>query len=443
MRKFILSVFLGFSGFSSLFAQAEIVNKNLLVLSSDVRVIQDKTDSVASGGGYHLYIRKKPGIESVLLTETTKDPEGKQDSYAYRAEDYNSVNGDEIRMLNGKILDSKYARFSLVDSTAESDEVFGVSFHIFIPNEIFYGYPWERNGSVVIGKGTFINIRSFEKKYADYTGDYLDNPFMFDFRTPPIKEKKPAPKPEVKILEPPEPEKVDAPEKIEEPEVLEDRRTEEPKEEVVLTDDYNSIAAEKFKEIADFGRGRMTFSRGPETLPDDIMKHIDEITPKDKVDLVFAIDTTGSMKDDMQELKKAWLPSLKEKVKEFKNLRLGLLLYRDYGDSYKFMKLPVRKYGFSEDFDSFAKNLLDVKIIGKEGGDIPEAVYEALFASMNYYDWRDGAQKKVILIGDAEPHPKPRGNGKITKELVAAMSAEKNIQIDTIIVPDNKSDRGR
>lgn len=431
MRKFILSVFLGFLGFSSLFAQTEIVNKNLLVLSSDVRVVQDKTDSVVSGGGYHLYIRKKPGIESVLLTETTKDPEGKQDSYAYRAKDYNSINGNEIRMLNGKILDSKYARFSLVDSTAERDEVFGEAFHIFIPNEIFYGYPWERNGSVVIGKGTFINIRSFEKKYADYTGGYLDNPFMFDFRTPPKKEEKPAPEPKP------------VPEKIEEPEVLEDGKTEEPKEEVVLTDDYNSVAAEKFKEIADFGRGKMTFSKGPETLPDDIMKHIDEITPKDKVDLVFAIDTTGSMKDDMQKLKKVWLPSLKEKVKEFKDLRLGLLLYRDYGDSYKFMKLPVRKYDFSENFDSFAKNLLDVKIIGKEGGDIPEAVYEALFASMSYYDWRDGAQKKVILIGDAEPHPKPRGNGKITKELVAGMSAEKSIQIDTIIVPDNKSDRGR
>lgn len=431
MRKFILSVFLGFLGFSSLFAQTESVNKNLLVFSSDVRVVQDKTDSVVSGGGYHLYIRKKPGIESVLLTETTKDPEGKQDSYAYRAKDCNSINGNEIRMLNGKILDSKYARFSLVDSTAERDEVFGEAFHIFIPNEIFYGYPWERNGSVVIGKGTFINIRSFEKKYADYTGGYLDNPFMFDFRTPPKKEEKPAPEPK------PEPKK------IEEPEVLEDGKTEEPKEEVVLTDDYNSVAAEKFKEIADFGRGKMTFSKGPETLPDDIMKHIDEITPKDKVDLVFAIDTTGSMKDDMQKLKKVWLPSLKEKVKEFKDLRLGLLLYRDYGDSYKFMKLPVRKYDFSENFDSFAKNLLDVKIIGKEGGDIPEAVYEALFASMSYYDWRDGAQKKVILIGDAEPHPKPRGNGKITKELVAGMSAEKNIQIDTIIVPDNKSDRGR
>lgn len=477
MKKFILSFFIGLAIVFAIFGQTENVNKNLLVLSDDVRVVQDKTDKVAAGGGYHIFIRKKPGIESVLLTETTKDPEKKADSYAYRAKEYNSINGDEIRYLNGKILDSKYARNSLVDSTAESDKVFGEAFHIFVPSEIVYGYPWTRNGTVEIGKGTFINIRSFEKKYADYTGDYLDNPFMFDFRKLPKRNPQPKkieitektePKPEPEINSFPEPEIISEPEieqkkepapepepKIEkvedeipepiEPEVIDEKEDdkEEPEEEVVLTDDYNSVAAEKFKEIADFGRGKMIFSKGPETLPDDIMKLIDEITPKDKVDIVFAIDTTGSMKDDMQKLKKVWLPSLREKVKEFKDLRLGLLLYRDYGDSYKFMKLPVKKYDFTEDFDSFAKNLLGVKILGKEGGDIPEAVYEALFASMNYYEWRDDAQRKVILIGDAEPHPKPRGFGKISKELVADMSAEKKIRLDTIIVPDNKSDRGR
>lgn len=396
MRKFLISAFFFVFSFS-VFAQ--VSDSKLLILSDDVRVVQDKSDKIAVGGGYHLYIRKKPGIESVLLTETTKDPEGKADSFAYRAKEYNPINGDEIRYLDGKILKSKYSLYSLVDSTAEKDEVFGEAFHIFIPNEIFYGYPWERNGSVVIGKGTFVNIRSFEKKYADYTGDYLDNPFMFDFRKVP--------------------------------------------EKVVLTDDYNSVAAEKFKEISDFGRGKLIFSKGPETLPDDIMKSMDEISPKDKVDVVFAIDTTGSMKDDMEQLKKVWLPALREKIKEFDDLRLGLLLYRDYGDSYKYMNLPVRRYDFTEDFDSFSKNLLAVKIIGKEGGDIPEAVYEALYASMEYYEWRSDAQRKIILIGDAEPHPYPRGLGKISKSLVADMSEKQGITIDAIIVPDNKSDRGR
>lgn len=408
MKKYLLSFLIAFFCFAQIFPQNS--NSFLLVFSDDVRVVQDKTDKFAKGGGYHLFIRKKPGIESVLLTETTKDPEGKADSFAYRASEYNSINGDEIRYLNGKVLNSRYSRYSLVDSTAEKDEIFGEAFHIFIPKEIIYGYPWERNGSVVIGKGTFINIRAFEKKYADYTGAYFDNPFMFDFRKPPVKD---------------------------------EENKEEKKEEVVLTDDYNSVAAAKFKEISDFGRGKMNFSKGPENLPDDIMKSLDEIEPKDKVDVVFAIDTTGSMKDDLEKLKKVWLPALKEKIKEFKDLRLGLLLYRDYGDSYSYKNLPVRIYDFTDDFDTFSKNILDVKILGKEGGDIPEAVYEALYASMEYYSWRNDAQRKIILIGDAEPHPRPRGLRAITKGLVADMSEKKDIKIDTIILPDNKSERGR
>lgn len=408
MRKYFISVFLLIFSFGAFFAQD--ASSRLLILSDDVRVVQDKSGNVAPGGGYHLFVRKKPGIESVLLTETTKDPEGKADNFAYRAESYNSVNGDEIRYLNGKILDSKYARYSLVDSTPESDEIFGEAFHIFIPNEIVYGYPWERNGSVKIGRGTFINIRSFEKKFADYTGAYLDNPFMFDFRKRP--EKNP-------------PEKKDE------------------AEEVVLTDDYNSAAVEKFKEISDFGGGKLIFSKGPETLPGDIMKSLDEIEMKDKADVVFAIDTTGSMKDDMEKLKEAWLPSLREKIKEFKDLHLGLLLYRDYGDSYKYQNLPVKIYDFTDDFESFAENLLEVKIVGKEGGDIPEAVYEALYASMEYYRWRGDAQRKIILIGDAEPHPRPRGLRQISREMAEKMSRERGIKIDAIILPDNKSERGR
>lgn len=475
MKKYLVSVFFAVFCFYALFSQNSQISgrseqkRGLLILSDDVRIVQDKTNKYSSVGGYHLFIRKKPGIESVMLTETTKDPEGKADSYAYRAEEYNSINGDEIRYLNGKLLDSKYSKFSLIDSTPEADEIFGSAFHIFIPSRLAYGYPWSRNGTVKIGKGTFINIRSFEKKYCDYTGDYADNPFMFDFRKPLLKEnlrktesaENSKPK-QIKnqkkdIVSEPEnrensekEKKAFAPEtkketkslKTHEEENLNENSDSDEEKEVVLTDDYSPVAAEKFKEISDFAGGKLIFSKGPKTLPDDIMKSLDEISPKDKVDIVFAIDTTGSMKDDMQQLKKVWLPSLQKKIKSFGDLRLGLVLYRDYGDSYNYMNLPVKRFDFTDDFDSFSKNLVGVKIIGKEGGDIPEAVYEALYASMHYYTWRQDAQRKIILIGDAEPHPRPRGFGKISKELVFGMAQEKNITIDAIIVPDNKADRG-
>ena len=134
-----------------------------------------------------------------MLTETTKDPTGKNDSYAYRAKEYNKINGDEKRILNGEFLVSEGAKYSLVDSTPEETDFFGPAFHIYIPQTLVYGYEWSRNGEIQIDKGTFINIRSFEKPYADYTGNYVDNPFMFDF----VKIKKPKSKKVVKELPPP------------------------------------------------------------------------------------------------------------------------------------------------------------------------------------------------------------------------------------------------
>lgn len=408
MRKPFLILIILFSVFPAIYAA-----EGLIVHPEDIRLEADGTS------GYHLYVRKKTGIESVMLVETTKDPEGQNDNYAYRAREYNKVNGDEVRYLDGKPLVSENSKYSLIDSSAEKDPQFGEAFHIYIPSEITYGYPWSRHGSVKIGKGTFINIRTFAKQFADYTGEFADNAYMFDLAPVPPQPAKITP-PQVKASPAPEP----------------------VKEVAVLTDGYSEKAAESFKTIAGFGGGEMIFSK-PESLTDDIMASVNKINPKTIVDVVFAIDTTGSMKDDVAQLRKEWVPRLLAALKEFKDLRIGLLLYRDYGDSYNYKSLPVKLFDFTTSTEVFTKNLNSFRIYGTEGGDIPEAVYEALYSSMKFYPWRMEAQRKIILIGDAEPHPTPRVTGKYSKELVAKTAQELGIKIDTIIVPDDKSKRGR
>ena len=403
------SVFVAFffivSSVSGIFAQE--ANK-LLVSEGDIKIVEE-LDSKGKTKGYHLYIKKRPGVESVMLTETTKDPLGLEPNYAYRAKEYNKINGDEIRMLNGERLDSPSARYSLVDSTVEKNEYFDKCFHIYIPDEIVFGYPWSRNGTVKIGKGTFINIRSFEKKYCDYTGKYFDNPYMFDL----VVRKRP---------------------KKAEPE-----KKEEEVKEVVLTDNYNPMAAQTFDEISDF----MIYSKGPETIVDDIMDVMKRIDPSQASDIIFAIDATGSMKDDIQKLKDEWLVALEEGLKDYTDVMIGLVFYRDYNDNFNYKGLPVKIYPFTKDFNVFVKNVRAIRIAGNEGGDIPEAVYEALYASMDFFAWREGASKTVILIGDAEPHPEPRRTKKYSRKLIEQMSKERNIEINAIITPDNKTDRGR
>ncbi|MDY3722963.1 MAG: VWA domain-containing protein [Treponema sp.] len=383
--------------------------QQLRITAGNVRLVRDEKN-----GGYHLYVKKLPNVNSILLTETTKDPEGKSDSYAYRAQEYNSINGDEIRYLDGKKLESEGAKYSLVDSTPENTSFFGPAFHIYIPETIVYGYEWSRNGQITIGKGTFINIRSFEKPYADYTGDYMDSPFMFDLKVTKRVVKKPAPKVQPK----PDPEPINEPEPVDEPET-------------VLTDDYNPVASEKFKEFSD----DIIYSKGPETIIEDIRGLLADIEDKDNLDLVFAIDATGSMKNDLDKLKTDMYPLLTELFGNTPGARVGLLFYRDYGDTFKYMDLPVKVFPFTSNFTSFSKNLNSIRIYGKEGGDIPEAVYEAMYASCEFYSWRNTAQKKIILIGDAEPHPTPRGIGRYSKDYVMGIAESRKIKIHSILLP--------
>ena len=89
------------------------VADDLGIAASDLRIEQ------RDDGGYHLFVRAKSGLGSILLVESTKDPGGVADNYAYRAELWNPVNGDEKRLLNGAFIDPKAGLWSLIDSTPE------------------------------------------------------------------------------------------------------------------------------------------------------------------------------------------------------------------------------------------------------------------------------------------------------------------------------------
>ena len=385
MRKYaFLMLLLTISPLFSRFLNAQ---NALLIRPDSVRLTAEKSGTDGKITGYHLYVKKVEGLESVLLTETTKDPEGKADNYAYRAFDFNETNGNEKRILDGSELKSEYSKFSLIDSSAEPDKIFGESFHIFIPQTLRYGYPWSRNGTVEIKRGTFINIRAFSTKYADYSGEFYENPYMFDFAQEESKKtdnsKSPAIKENADFIE---------------------TNSEQEKEISVLTDAYNPIASAKFEELSEI----LIYSKGPKTIINDIMTALYEISPKEDADVVFAVDTTGRMKDDIEMLRNEWIPHLAEGIKKFRHIRLGLLLYRDYGSNYNYKGIPVKFFNFTEDVAAFTKNLNAFTIHGNEGGDIPEAVYEGLYGALEFYKWNSDAVKKIILIGDAEPHPVPR-----------------------------------
>ena len=366
--------------FLSVFLEAE----DLSLSKEDLLVIQNPK------GGYHLYIRAKPDIKSVLLTETTKDPDLKLDNYAYRDPNYNEINGDEKRLLNGEFLLPEKKLYSLIDSTPEKNTPLGEAYHIWIPYIILYGYDWSRSGEVEVKDGTFFNIRTFSKPYGDYTGNFQDNPFTLRVTQKPVEKDQP-------------------------PDLS-----------------YSDEAVKTFTDLADTTEGEMIYAKGPE----DILSTIKEILKKgekDQLDLLFALDSTESMKDDIEEVRKNISSMLAEILPQYKTYRIALVLYKDYREDFLVREACV----FTDNLKKFEKALYGFRVFG--GRDIPEAVYEGIFLGLRQ-SWRAldaDVDKKLILIGDAPPHPKPRG--KVTKENVDKLAADKGVKIYPIILPHTLS----
>ncbi|MDR1986093.1 MAG: hypothetical protein LBP88_03850 [Treponema sp.] len=139
-------------------------------------------ERAADKKGFHLFIKKKPGLSSVLLMESAHPPTGEESSHTYRALEGNGINRDEFRIISSSPL--KDASWFLTDSSPENHPVMGDVLHIYIPPIITYGYPETRQIILPVEDGMVVNIRTFALPYCDYSGRYQDN--LFTLSIPPF-----------------------------------------------------------------------------------------------------------------------------------------------------------------------------------------------------------------------------------------------------------------
>jgi Mg-chelatase subunit ChlD len=119
-----------------------------------------------------------------------------------------------------------------------------------------------------------------------------------------------------------------------------------------------------------------------------------------QLDMVFLIDATGSMGDEIDKLKASMADVANQiaGLPEAPDVRYGLVAYRDHGDAY-----VVRTNDFTYDLSQFQNTLAGVYADG--GGDTPEALNEALHRTLNDLSWRnEDTVRLVLLVADAPPH---------------------------------------
>lgn len=119
-----------------------------------------------------------------------------------------------------------------------------------------------------------------------------------------------------------------------------------------------------------------------------------------KLDVLFLIDTTGSMGDEIDRLKDS-VRSVAERISGLpgdSDLRLGMTVYRDRGDLF-----VTRTFDFTSSVDVFKTALAEVRAGG--GGDTPEDLNAGLHQAVTSPSWRgDDTVKLMFLIADAPPH---------------------------------------
>jgi len=150
------------------------------------------------------------------------------------------------------------------------------------------------------------------------------------------------------------------------------------------------------------------------------------ITANPRVDVVFVLDTTGSMGGLIQTAKeKIWsIATTMASAQQTPEIRIGLVAYRDRGDSY-----VTKIVDLSDDLDSVYAALMDFEADG--GGDTPESVNKALYDAVHNMSWsqEDQAYQVIFLVGDAPPH---MDYNEVRYPQIVASAMEKGIVINTI-----------
>ncbi len=164
--------------------------------------------------------------------------------------------------------------------------------------------------------------------------------------------------------------------------------------------DPNTQSRVTYEAAVSKGDASSRFALEPGVTSHQLMLEEGTIGGDERLDLLFLIDATGSMADEIEQLK-ANMISVAEQINSLParpETRFAMVLYRDRGDTF-----VTRSFDFTDDVVVFTDALEEVVADG--GGDTPESLNAGLQAALDTVAWGgDDTVKLVFLIADAPPH---------------------------------------
>jgi len=174
---------------------------------------------------------------------------------------------------------------------------------------------------------------------------------------------------------------------------------------------YNKVSVSYFTSLAHSLGGKTFFADNADSLTGTIMDILSSRLD-DGTDIVFLIDKTGSMTDDLANVKQS-LSTIMKYLSNFSNVKLAIASYGDKNYQYDFW---YNRGDLSSDVTQLQTFMDGYTTIGNP--DVPESVNDAIVRTVREMNWTEGNKRLMLVIGDA-PSQQPPLSSYTEKEVIA------------------------
>ena len=153
----------------------------------------------------------------------------------------------------------------------------------------------------------------------------------------------------------------------------------------------------------------------------EIANQLTAATTAKKVDIVFLVDETASMMDNIRGIRAYFDLVFDAFKREKRDAAYGLVTFTD----------KVKTYELTDDFGKFKNRLFKIDV--DRGGDISEAGLDALMEAVTKMNFRDNAQRFFVLASDAAFHDADfNGRSQYSLDEVISTLQKEQIRVEVI-----------
>ena len=181
--------------------------------------------------------------------------------------------------------------------------------------------------------------------------------------------------------------------------------------------------------------------RGLSAYKQQRVEHFKQQICKIDIDIVFAIDATGSMFKFYRYISKSLKNTMTQIINKYgckgtidrPNIRFSVIFYRDYYDNKNGVDRTFKVLPLTSDLKKALNYLTSEQVLPGQGvnpkkkSELTEAIFYSVYNGLEQLNFKKGSFRQLVLVGDFGNHsPDPRGYD-ITRLIDALKKHETNI----------------